>query len=65
MLRTVLWSLSWLLVAAPTLMAGEAASRFLALGDSYTIGEAVEATQRWPAQLTHRLDGLGVPCAEP
>lgn len=28
---------------------------FLALGDSYTIGEAVDADQRWPAQLATRL----------
>lgn len=34
--------------------------RYLALGDSYTIGEAVDATLRWPAQITtrlHREDG--------
>ena len=28
---------------------------FLALGDSYTIGEAVDADQRWPIQLQDRL----------
>ena len=28
---------------------------FLALGDSYTIGESVEESQRWPAQLAERL----------
>ncbi|GAB4247358.1 MAG: SGNH/GDSL hydrolase family protein [Ekhidna sp.] len=28
---------------------------FLALGDSYTIGEAVEESERWPVQLTRRL----------
>jgi len=28
---------------------------FLALGDSYTIGESVEITERWPVQLAHRL----------
>lgn len=28
---------------------------FLALGDSYTIGEAVEVNQRWPMQLVERL----------
>ncbi|MBS0456788.1 MAG: SGNH/GDSL hydrolase family protein [Proteobacteria bacterium] len=30
-------------------------SRFLALGDSYTIGEAVDARARWPMQLVARL----------
>ena len=36
--------------------------RFLALGDSYTIGEAVAEADRWPAQLASRLraEGLGV-----
>ncbi len=28
---------------------------FLALGDSYTIGEGVDEAQRWPAQLVTRL----------
>ena len=28
---------------------------FLALGDSYTIGEAVNVDERWPVQLAHRL----------
>jgi lysophospholipase L1-like esterase len=36
--------------------------RFLALGDSYTIGEGVDPAQRWPAQLTEALrdQGLGI-----
>jgi len=33
---------------------------FLALGDSYTIGEGVEASGRWPNQLAARL-GLDAP----
>jgi len=35
---------------------------FLALGDSYTIGETVASDQRWPAQLLRRLrhDGFRV-----
>ncbi|WP_424964236.1 SGNH/GDSL hydrolase family protein [Ekhidna sp.] len=28
---------------------------FLALGDSYTIGEAVNVDERWPVQLAHKL----------
>ena len=31
--------------------------RYLALGDSYTIGESVAANQRWPEQLVNRLAG--------
>jgi len=36
--------------------------RFLALGDSYTIGEGVDAHERWPAQLasTLRADGATI-----
>ncbi|TAA25470.1 SGNH/GDSL hydrolase family protein [Pseudoxanthomonas winnipegensis] len=36
--------------------------RYLALGDSYTIGEGVADGERWPVQLAHalRADGLGV-----
>jgi lysophospholipase L1-like esterase len=33
--------------------------RFLALGDSYTIGESVAAPERWPEQLARLLGGLG------
>ena len=33
--------------------------RYLALGDSYTIGEGVPADGRWPAQLAARLRGDG------
>ena len=31
-------------------------TRFLALGDSYTIGEGVAETERWPNQLAAKLD---------
>lgn len=34
--------------------------RFLALGDSYTIGEAVAPPERWPRQLADRLRTQGV-----
>ncbi|MEM6262508.1 MAG: SGNH/GDSL hydrolase family protein [Bacteroidota bacterium] len=33
---------------------------YLALGDSYTIGEAVPEEDRWPIQLAERLCNLGV-----
>jgi lysophospholipase L1-like esterase len=39
--------------------------RFLALGDSYTIGEGVAADERWPAQLVRRLRARGVAIGEP
>jgi len=31
--------------------------RYLALGDSYTIGESVAVNQRWPVQLASALEG--------
>lgn len=34
--------------------------RFLALGDSYTIGEGVDACERWPSQLVRALRAEGV-----
>lgn len=41
------------------------ALRHLALGDSYTIGEAVPAGARWPAQLAARLREQGLAMDEP
>jgi len=39
--------------------------RFLALGDSYTIGEAVLESERWPVQLAALLRASGVQIDEP
>ncbi len=39
--------------------------RFLALGDSYTIGETVTPEQRWPVQLVNRLREQGIKMANP
>ena len=54
-----------LAAAAPTgddVRAVSPALRYLALGDSYTIGEGVTSEGRWPAQLAARLreDGRAV-----
>ncbi len=38
---------------------------FLALGDSYTIGEGVAPDQCWPAQLVRRLAAQGIAIADP
>jgi lysophospholipase L1-like esterase len=38
---------------------------YLALGDSYTIGESVAAESRWPAQLVRRLRKAGVGIDDP
>lgn len=39
--------------------------KYLALGDSYTIGEAVPEKDRWPVQLVKRLREKGVDIADP
>lgn len=44
---------------------GTAPVDFLALGDSYTIGEGVEDDQRWPVQLAAVLRAQGIPIAHP
>ncbi len=38
---------------------------FLALGDSYTIGESVPKNMRWPVQLVDKLNNNGYNFAEP
>lgn len=40
-------------------------ARFLALGDSYTIGESVDSDERWPVQLAAMLRERGIDVAEP
>lgn len=39
--------------------------RFLALGDSYTIGESVAELQRWPVQLIRELEKKGYAGSHP
>ena len=39
--------------------------RFLALGDSYTIGERVDSTARWPVQLAGMLRARGIELTDP
>jgi lysophospholipase L1-like esterase len=58
----LLWGLiGGLLLAACSAQAeGGNALRFLALGDSYTIGERVAPAQRWPIQLAQRLREQGL-----
>jgi lysophospholipase L1-like esterase len=55
------------LAAAVTTMSttAHAAGRYLALGDSYTIGEGVAPAERWPAQLATHLRKAGVDIGDP
>jgi lysophospholipase L1-like esterase len=57
-----------LLFACTALMAQEKnlqSKKFLALGDSYTIGESVSEDQRWPNQLAAALSKRGIATAIP
>ncbi|HMH21285.1 MAG TPA: GDSL-type esterase/lipase family protein [Puia sp.] len=38
---------------------------YLALGDSYTIGEGVPAADNFPSQTVRLLRAAGIPCSEP
>jgi lysophospholipase L1-like esterase len=42
-----------------------AQARFLALGDSYTIGEGVAESERWPVQLARKLKERNINIAAP
>jgi len=64
MLTTILTGVAWM---AATMVGGGQSDpvRILALGDSYTIGEAVAERERWPVQLARELRERGHPVAEP
>lgn len=53
------------IMLAATLAPGAPAPRYLALGDSYTIGESVGAADRWPVRLAALLRERGVAVADP
>jgi lysophospholipase L1-like esterase len=52
-------------LAALLMLATTPTPRFLALGDSYTIGESVEVADRWPNQLARQLRQRSVPLSDP
>ncbi len=49
------------MLSAQTLQIAEKV-KFLALGDSYTIGQSVSMTERWPVQLIDTLRKKGLDC---
>jgi lysophospholipase L1-like esterase len=68
----ILWLGGWLLAgcilpSASTKTNNEKAElmQYLALGDSYTIGEGVAAEERWPVQLVARLRQAGIAIDDP
>ena len=59
-----MWRSALALVLGVAASSASAAS-YLALGDSYTIGEGVAAPERWPNQLADMLRKNGVDVGEP
>jgi lysophospholipase L1-like esterase len=61
--------LTFLLLVIPLLIHGQNIMikpiKFLALGDSYTIGESVAESERWPVQLAKAMTELGQPVEAP
>lgn len=49
----------------PVALPADGSLDYLALGDSYTIGESVDAASRWPVQLAGLLREAGLDVAEP
>lgn len=60
-----LFLLSACAMQATTTAPANGAARYLALGDSYTIGESVAVEGRWPVQLARLLRERGVKVAPP
>lgn len=63
--------MNWIpLALSGVLMTGNTASMptdqaYLALGDSYTIGQSVSLDERWPQQLARTLRAHGMPIGDP
>jgi len=51
--------------SSTTNIMSKASHRFLALGDSYTIGESVDPRERWPIHLVHMLRDENVAMDDP
>ncbi|NGP76019.1 SGNH/GDSL hydrolase family protein [Balneolaceae bacterium YR4-1] len=55
----------FLLFASFSLQAQDSTLSYLALGDSYTIGESVSTAERWPVQLAQELRQQGLTIKDP
>lgn len=55
----------FLLFASFSLQAQDSTLSYLALGDSYTIGESVSTAERWPVQLAGELRQRGLTIKDP
>lgn len=66
-LPCTLWFVSYIQARHPVQLNAMASApmRYLALGDSYTIGEKVPPDQRWPNQLVEMLRAQGMEISNP
>ncbi|MEK6781603.1 MAG: SGNH/GDSL hydrolase family protein [Bacteroidota bacterium] len=55
----------WLMSVFPTEEVFQTEGKYLALGDSYTIGESVGENERWPVQLAKALREKGQTIGDP
>ena len=72
MMRTIVLGLALALAGTACARPGDSRNiggagemRFLALGDSYTIGEGVAEAERWPVRLAALLRERGIPVGDP
>lgn len=65
MARLSLLIFLFLAVTSMQAQSSKSGKKFLALGDSYTIGESVPESERWPIQLADSLRSRGVEVENP
>jgi lysophospholipase L1-like esterase len=65
MSRNILFNFSLILLFLNAACVQTEKVTYLALGDSYTIGESVDSSQRWPVQLAEELRTSGYEVADP
>lgn len=58
-------NVNYMVSPIPTPDEPQAVLTYLALGDSYTIGEGVKETERWPVQLSGLLNTAGIKVQSP
>lgn len=63
--QSLLLNVLFILFSVGTMNAQSTKLKYLALGDSYTIGESVDEQGRWPVQLTKALNEKGIPVEPP
>ncbi|WP_421986539.1 SGNH/GDSL hydrolase family protein [Roseivirga sp.] len=64
-LKTLFIGLALSIIPFRTMAQNDNSKTFLALGDSYTIGESVSENDRWPVQLAKKLTEMGLNVKSP